>query len=160
MTRFKRKSWNVSADGTLLAMVKSDQNLLLGGDVYFINQEEVVPSAEGQPDGHIKALPCVVPYSGYRMVKVFLRNPADINRLSQLPHAPVCISDPETPALWTIWLHDKSGNLYQVYDITNKGSQKGEYPVRVSYRRLCDKTTWSRDLDQWHDSFTLVEVGL
>jgi hypothetical protein len=50
------------------------------------------------------------------------------------------------PAIGSIWLH-KNGDAYEVYDVTNHASdRRDEYPIRVSYRRLRDNSTWSKDL--------------
>lgn len=50
------------------------------------------------------------------------------------------------PAIGSIWLHN-NGDAYEVYDVTNRASERlDEYPIRVSYRRLRDGSTWSKDL--------------
>lgn len=61
---------------------------------------------------------------------------------------------PEIPDLGSVWQHKEHGALYLVYDITNKESARLEkYPVRLSYRRLKDGTTWSRSLTDWHKDY-------
>lgn len=60
----------------------------------------------------------------------------------------------EKPKIGTYWRNKSSGRVYVVYDYTNETADRlDEYPVRISYQRLDDKTRWSRSLSDWHRSY-------
>lgn len=60
----------------------------------------------------------------------------------------------EVPELASVWRNKKSGELYGVYDYTNQKTERpDDYPVRISYMRLSDMTSWSRALTDWHRSY-------
>lgn len=56
----------------------------------------------------------------------------------------------------SVWVHT-NGNVYEVLMITNKGSENPtRYPVTVVYKNRLVGTIWSRPLDEWARSFTLL----
>jgi hypothetical protein len=58
------------------------------------------------------------------------------------------------PRIGSVWKHRTTGNVYEVYDHTNTESTRPEeYPLRISYKRLGDGTTWSRSASLWHASY-------
>jgi hypothetical protein len=64
----------------------------------------------------------------------------------------------DIPEINSLWVHNRSGNTYEVYDITNRDSTREGFPIMVSYRRLRDDSRWSRNLSDWHRSFTQTAV--
>lgn len=63
----------------------------------------------------------------------------------------------ERPLSGSVWLHEKSGNHYQVILTSNMLSEShDEYPPMVTYRRLSDLSIWSRPIARWHSSMTFV----
>lgn len=62
---------------------------------------------------------------------------------------------PPLPAIGSEWSH-RNGNRYKVLLITNLHSEDlRKYPVTVCYRGPNGRT-WSRRLNRWHGSMTLV----
>ena len=57
------------------------------------------------------------------------------------------------PELFSSWRHKKTGNIYEVYDITNEQSQKTSKIITISYKRLNDQSKWSRFITDWYDDF-------
>lgn len=60
------------------------------------------------------------------------------------------------PKLYSLWKHNESGEVYQVYDFTNLQSTRSKYPIRISYRRMSDQSTWSRPLTAWYQDYNAV----
>ena len=64
----------------------------------------------------------------------------------------------ELPELWSIWKH-KKGKLYQVRGYTNLATTNPSmYPKTVVYECVEFGKAWSRSVDNWHGSMTLVEA--
>lgn len=57
----------------------------------------------------------------------------------------------QKPAIGSQWKHN-SGAIYEVYDYTNVGSERADYPERVSYINIETGDKYSRDLTDWHRS--------
>ena len=53
------------------------------------------------------------------------------------------------------WKH-KNGNIYTVKSFTNEASENNEYPVTVVYEGE-NGNVWSRPLERWYSSMTLIE---
>lgn len=54
------------------------------------------------------------------------------------------------------WKH-YNGNEYEVLMFTNELSTNPKYPVTVVYKNIHTGSTWSKPLDDWHRSMTLIE---
>jgi hypothetical protein len=62
------------------------------------------------------------------------------------------MTDVRIPGEGSIWKH-KNGGVYQVVMIANATTEKpDEYPITVVYKRISDRTIWSRPLSRWHGS--------
>lgn len=66
--------------------------------------------------------------------------------------------EPEAPKPGSAWRH-RNGAVYEVLMITNCESTRDEYPPTVVYRGIGNGKLWSRRLDDWHRSMTLVSTG-
>ena len=55
-----------------------------------------------------------------------------------------------------IWQH-YNGIKYRVLLLTNTKSNNPKYEVTVVYENVEIETKWSRPLDDWHRSMTLIE---
>ena len=62
------------------------------------------------------------------------------------------------PEINSLWTHRESSEVYQVYDLTNLNSTREKHPIRVSYRRISDGSTWSRPLARWYDDYDLTQL--
>jgi hypothetical protein len=61
------------------------------------------------------------------------------------------------PKIGSVWKHNNTHNIYRVTDIVNKLSDRPDkYPVLIVYQRLKDSSKWSRKVELWNSSFTLV----
>lgn len=61
------------------------------------------------------------------------------------------------PDIGSSWIHMKSGEVYEIFDITNDNSEKLlKFPYMVQYRRNKDSSDWSRPLVFWYQDFQIV----
>lgn len=55
----------------------------------------------------------------------------------------------------SLWQH-RNGQIYSVFAIANKESTNSKYPITVVYVNVRTRTIWTRPLDDWHRSMTLL----
>jgi len=56
----------------------------------------------------------------------------------------------------TVWQHS-NGNLYSILVVTNLHSQNPNYTPVVVYQGSSNGHIWSRPIEDWFRSFTLIE---
>ena len=64
------------------------------------------------------------------------------------------------PSPGSIWQNKKSKQNYVVLNYTNETSTREDYPIYIHYKRLSDRSRWTRRLSDWHRSYSITDVDI